>query len=380
MSIPSNSIVELSQQSLKNNIDFIQQFLNDNVTISAVVKGNAYGHGWAEFIPMAMSCGINHFSVATSEEAMEAIPFIGDKASLMVMGIYPDEAIEWMITNEVEFFVGSISQLKYVVQKAQELKKGAKIHIEMDTGTFRLGLNEEELPEVIELLKEFKDVIHLYGIASQLSGVGKANNEERVKEQYLKFSEFVANAKAAGLSPKYTHIDSSISTLTCFDSSNNMVRVGTSIYGIWVNYLKTKEAKETLQQPLQRVMSWKTKIYSIREVPEGEYIGYGTSYKTENKRKVAILPVGYYDGYRRKMPDTSYVLIEGKYKAPIIGLVNMNSTMVDVSGIEEVETGDEVILLGDGVDIEGFFSAEDAVNGIEIPCQIHPDIPRKIID
>ncbi len=330
---------------------------------------------------MALASGIDHFAVANAFEARQIAPILEGKASIVVMGIYGEQDIEWFIQNEIEIYIGSLDQLKLVIQKAKMVGQKARIHLEIETGLNRLGLEEWELPLVADLILSNPNEVTLFGVCSQLSGVGKSGNEQRVESQYRNFDRILAGLRQAKLKPLYTHIDSSISTLTCFRSAHNMVRIGTAQYGIYVNYHDNIQQAGNIQAQLKRVMTWKSKVYSIRAVPSGGQVGYGMSQDDGQARRIAIIPVGYFDGYRRYMPEKSHVLIRGQ-KAPILGLVSMNSSCVDITDIKDVEVGDEVILLGGTgdlkVDPESFFPKHQYVNGIEFPSRIHPNIPRII--
>lgn len=376
-----DSYIELIEKNLMHNIRIIRGIVGETTRLSSVVKGNAYGHGFVPFLEMSLASGIDHFAVANAREARQIAPILKGKASIMVMGIYDEQDVKWFIQNEIEIYIGSLDQLKMVIQKAKIVGKRAKVHLEIETGLNRLGLNERILPFVVDLIISHPTEVTILGVCSQLSGVGKPGNEQRVESQYQNFDRILAGLRQAGLNPRYTHIDSSISTLTCFRSEHNMVRIGTAQYGIYVNYHDNIQKKDNIQAQLKRVMTWKSKVYSIREVLSGEQVGYGITQDGDQTRRIAVLPVGYFDGYRRYMPEKSHVLINGK-KAPIVGLVSMNSCCVDITGIKDVKIGDEVILLGGTgdlkVDPESFFPKHHYVNGIELPSGIYSDIPRII--
>jgi len=377
--IQANSIIELCSEHLANNIELIKEVVGKETQISSVIKGNAYGHGVKPFIQMAETLGLNHFAVSNAREARRAHSLLHSKSALMVMGIYGEKDVVWMIENGVEFYIENIAQLQFAIQKSKVLGRSAKIHLEVETGTHRTGFEEEALHHALTLVKNNKTQIELYGLTSQLSGAGKTGNEKRVAKQYKIFNEYVELLHKEGLFPKYIHIDTSISTLTSFSFQYNMVRIGTALYGIYVNFHDNKHRKNHIQERLRRVMRWKSFVFSIKEVGKGEMIGYGAGHIAKRNQKIALLPIGYFDGYRRNMPKKSYVLIHGQ-KAGIIGLVNMNTIFVDVTDVDSVGVGDEVTLMGfdagESVDPESFFDKSEYVNGIEFPCRLHPDIPR----
>lgn len=377
--IMHDSVIELRMDSLAHNLQLIRQVVGAGIRISSVVKGNAYGHGLLPFVEMALSCGIDHFAVANAREARQLDAALQGRASLMVMGLYAPADLPWMIRKGIEFFVGSREQLEQALQVAKQTAQKALIHLEVETGLNRLGMPEDQLPAALELICAHQARLELTGLCSQLSGAGKPGNEQRVQAQYRRFDRIVEMLAVQNLHPRYLHIDSSISTLTCFSPRYNMVRIGTAQYGIYVNYHENIHRTNHIQARLRRVMTWKTKVFSTRTVPVGESIGYGSGAQQDKPGRIAILPVGYHDGYRRYMPQGAYVMIRGQ-AAPLIGLVNMNSCCADISNIENVQAGDEVILLGGDPDAvihpESFFPPDQFVNGIEFPARLHPDIPR----
>jgi alanine racemase len=376
------SWVELCEKSFAHNLKVIQSVTKPQTTIAAVIKGNAYGHGIEPFLGIAQRCGLNRFMVATVGEAHRTLQYLDGNSKITVMGLFDEKHLPFMLQNDIEFFVCSLEIMEAAITCAKELGIRARIHLEVETGSFRSGFEHEEFCQACQLIKEHCEHLDIIGLCTQLSGAGKSGNEERVAKQYKIFHAFTKTCKSYHIHPEFFHLDSSISTLTMFDDRYNLVRIGTSIYGIWVDKKQFSLSPEHIQHRLKPIIRWKTHVHSTKIVPAGEFIGYGRSFQSKKGVKVALLPVGYYDGYRRKMPSEAYCLIHGK-KAPVIGVVNMNSMLVDISHIEGVKKGDEVLLLGEQngqtVFPEDFFQEGHLVNGIEFPCKIRADIPRIVI-
>jgi len=344
-----SSRIELSQSSLKANFNFLKKKIGEDVLISAVVKANAYGHGILDYVPIAEKCGINHFSVASSFEAEEVLEVKKPDTRVMIMGIIYDEDIEWAIEHEIEFYVYNYDRMLFVCEEAKRLNKTAHVHLEVETGANRTGITRQELSKCLTLIKKCSDNIEFVGLCTHFGGAETFANDFKIQKQFKTFNELYAICKKRKVLPKMRHLASSAAALSFAKSRYEMVRIGVAQYGYWpspdVYYHHLNETGKRSETGLKRIFSWKTDIMDIRHVDEGEFIGYGTAFQAMRDMKVAVLPLGYSNGYPRGLSNRGHVLIRGK-KAPITGLINMNLFMVDVSHIPNVEVGDEVVLIG----------------------------------
>lgn len=344
-----SSRIELSQSSLKANFNFLKKKIGNDVLISAVVKANAYGHGILDYVPIAEKCGINHFSVASSFEAEEVIEVKKPETRVMIMGIIYEEDIAWAIEHEIEFYVYNYDRLAFVCDEAKRLEKKARIHLEVETGANRTGVSKKEFSKCLTLIKKCAANVDFVGLCTHFGGAETFANDFKIQKQFKIFNEFYAVCKKRKILPKMRHLASSAAALSFAKSRYEMVRIGVAQYGYWpspdVYYHHLNETGKSSEKGLKRIFSWKTDIMDIRHVDEGEFIGYGTAFQAIRDMKVAVLPLGYSNGYPRGLSNRGHVLIRGK-KAPITGLINMNLFMVDVSHIPNVEVGDEVVLIG----------------------------------
>ncbi|GIZ08462.1 alanine racemase [Flavobacterium sp. UMI-01] len=381
----TNSVIELSQNALKNNIAFLRKTFGSKVQLSSVVKGNAYGHGIYSFTSMAYAAGVNHFSVFDVEEAKTIHAHLNQKVTIMVMGLVTDEDMEWVITNEVEFFVFEKKRLLKALKTAKLFQKKAKIHIELETGMNRTGFDKKELGSLIAILKKEKEYFEFKGICTHYAGAESIANYYRIDKQIKKFEEMHQIIVAHDLKPEIKHSACSAASIMFPQTRMDLVRIGIMQYGLWpspevfVNYLNTKKSKV---DPLQRVITWKSKIMNIKTVQAGEFIGYGNSFLAERKMTIAVIPIGYSHGYSRSLSNQGRVLIKG-HRCMVVGSINMNMMTVDVTDISNAKIEDEVILIGRqdniSISVASFSDLSNQLN-YELLTRISKTIPRKITD
>ncbi|WP_339657620.1 alanine racemase [Flavobacterium frigidarium] len=381
----TNSSIELNQTAYQNNIDFLRKTFGKKVQFSSVVKGNAYGHGIKEFVTMAYDCGVSHFSVFDVEEAKLIKEALADKATIMVMGLVQEIDMEWVIANNVEFFVFDKVRLNQAVKAAKKLKIVAKIHIEAETGMNRTGFEKRELSAVITTFKKEKEHLYLKGLCTHYAGAESIANYYRVEKQIKKFEEIYQYLCDNDLKPEIKHSACSAASIMFPETRMDLVRIGIMQYGLWsspevfVNYLSTKKNKT---DPLKRVITWKSNVMSVKKVSIGDFIGYGTSFLAERNMKIAVVPIGYSHGYSRSLSNQGRVLINGQ-RCIVVGSVNMNMMTVDVTDVAAVKKDDEVVLIGSQeeltVSVASFSDFSNQLN-YELLTRIAKTIPRKIIE
>lgn len=344
----STSTIFIKKSALQKNIHFIREYIGNDIKISIVIKGNAYGHGIEKVIPVFEQAGINHFSVFSSEEAMKAISVKSKSTRLMIMGFTDDDDLEWVIKNDVEFYIISIEKLILTINTAKVLKKKAHIHLDIETGMQRTGLDLKQLKGALELIKQNKDVIDFAGVSTHLAGAESIANHVRIVQQLKIFQKRLKYIESEGLNPLARHTASSAATISYPKSRMDMVRIGIMAYGFWPTretYLQYLQKNGHKEDPLERAIEWNSKIMSIKLVREGDFIGYGYGYQAQQDMRIAIIPVGYSNGYSRLLSNNGHVLVRGQ-RANVIGSVNMNMAILNVSHIEDISVGDEVVLLG----------------------------------
>ena len=379
-----SSFIELSRSAYRKNYNYISKILGPDIRFSSVIKGNAYGHGIDKFVPIAESVGVRHFAAFSADEAYQVKQVSFKKSRIMIMGFLSDDQLEWAIENEIEYYVFDTNRLKDSITTAQKVGKKAKIHIEIETGFHRTGFEYSELDEVIRLLQSGADYLDFEGLCTHYAGAESISNHVRVEHQYETYSKIYNLFLKAGLRPKYRHTAGSAASLSYPETIMDMVRVGIAQYGFWpspetlIHRYKKYDAKDS---DLKRLLSWKTKVMEVKDIDVGEFVGYGTSYMAYEKKRIAIIPVGYSNGFSRSLSNSGRVLIHGVHVL-VVGVVTMNTTTVDVTHVPNVFPGDEVVLIGkqkrQEISIASFCEMSNMLN-YQLLARLPQSIPRFVI-
>lgn len=378
-----NSIIEIDQTAYQNNLAFLKKSFQKETIISSVVKGNAYGHGIEEFVTMAFESGVTHFSVFDVAEAKLIFQTLSNKVTILIMGFVSIESLEWVISNEVEFYVFEKKRLEMAIKISKKLNKKAIVHIEVETGMNRTGFQQKELNPLISLLKKEAKYVEFKGLCTHYAGAESMENYFRVKQQIDRFEKIYAYFCIKDLKPKLRHTACSAASMMFPETQMDMVRIGIMQYGLWpspevfASFITTQKKKT---DPLKRVISWKSQVMSLKKVNAFEYIGYGTSYMAKEKMIIALVPIGYAHGYSRMLSNKGRVIIN-QHRCMVVGSVNMNMMIVDVSEVPSVQLEDEVVLIGkqENIDISvASFSENSNQLNYELLTRISKSIPRKI--
>lgn len=380
----SNSLITLNENAVENNIAFLKKKLGQKVKISAVVKANAYGHGIEQVVPLFEKYGIEHYSVFYYSEAIRVFDSLSKPATIVVMGWLCEESIRGAITRGIEFFVFNIERLNFAIKHAKELNLKAKIHLEAETGMNRSGLNTVELNKAIAIIKENIEYIEIAGFCTHLAGAESVSNHVRIQSQLKKYIIMLATLERNELHPKYKHVANSAAAFVYPKARMDLVRIGIMLYGFWSStevYVQYINQKSNKIDPLKRILGWHSQIMAIKKVKSGEFIGYGISYLAQTNITTALVPVGYSFGYSRSLSNKGRVLIGGQRRS-VIGVVNMNMIIVDISHINDAKVGDEVVLIGKQGDLEIKVSAFSEISNelnYEILAHLSESIIRTVI-
>jgi len=385
MSKIHTSKIYISKSKFINNYKFIKKIAGKNVRISSVVKGDAYGHGLKQIVPLAEEQGIDHFSVFAACEAKKLLKICHKDSQIMIMGMISNKQLPWAIKNDIEFYVFEFNRLQMACKAAKKMKKKAKIHIEVETGLNRTGFDFNNLDKLLKFLKKNKKHFVVSGLCTHYAGAESIINYYRIKKQIAKYKIFNNKFIKAGINIKYRHTACSAAAINYKQTRMDMIRVGIIQFGLWpsdetfINYLSNRKRKTN---PLQPVLSWKTKILNTKMVKAGEFVGYGDTFMANKNMKIATIPVGYACGYSRSLSNRGSVLIKGK-RANIIGKVNMNLSIVNVTHIPKVKKGDRVVLIGrqgdDEIHLNSFRNVYNSLN-YELLTRLPLVIPRIIKD
>ncbi|SCJ31221.1 Alanine racemase [uncultured Clostridium sp.] len=361
---------EVNLDNIINNINEIKKNINSEEII-AVVKANAYGHGAIDVAPVLVENGADKLAVAMLSEALE-LRESGIKVPILILGYTDVSFAEMLINNDIEQTVYSLDYAKELSKKAEALGKVAKIHIAVDTGMGRIGFlpNEKSVEEVVEISKLSN--LRITGVFTHFSNADE-EDKSYAHNQIKKFNSFINEIEKREVNLGVKHISNSASIIDIEDAHYNAIRPGIILYGYYPSdYINKDKLK------LMPALSLKCQVIHVKELPKGEYIGYGRKFMTERDSVIATLPIGYADGYIRGLYGKAQVIINGKL-APVVGKICMDQCMVDVTDIGPVNIGDEVILLGEDNGIKN--NADDMAQMLdtinyEILCMIGRRVPR----
>jgi alanine racemase len=379
------SEIEIDRSALKNNISFLQDLYGEDVGISSVIKGNAYGHGIEDFVQIAEDVGVDHFSVFSADEALRVLKAANHKPTVMIMGMIDNDELEWALRGGVHFYVFELDRLEHALRLAKHIGIKANIHIEVETGMNRTGFEQYELTSVVKLLEEYDGHYILQGMCTHYAGAESIANHVRVKEQHKTFLKMKKWFSQQGVVAEEYHTACSAASIRYPKTLMDRVRVGILQYGFWPSretFIHYAAQRDLQSDPLKRLISWRSKVMDIKHVKAGEFIGYGTSFLAQQDMKVATVPVGYFHGFSRSLSNRGRVLIKGE-RINVVGMVNMNALVVDVTLIDGVEKGDEVVLIGKQGDLEISVSAFGEMSvqlNYELLTRLPADIPRNIVN
>lgn len=336
-----SSWVEINAHALAHNISMYKQIIG-SALLAPVIKSNAYGHGIEQIAQLlnnnpdvAMLC-----TVSLSEALLLRSRDISKP--LLVLSIL-DAPLEDAITQNIELVLFDLETAHALNECARRYNTYARVHIKIDTGLSRLGILAEQALEFVTYVHTLPHII-ITGIFTHLSESEKAD-QTFTNYQLERFEQLLKSLTAYGVSIPLAHTTCSAATTANTKSHNTLVRLGIGMYGLWPS-AENKQITQ-IQYPnfiLQPVLTWKTRIIQIKEVPAGSFVGYDRTHTTEHATRIATLPIGYWDGYDRKLSNNGCVYIHG-HRAPILGRIAMNLMMVDVTRIS-AQVGDEVTLLG----------------------------------
>ncbi|MGN0367914.1 MAG: alanine racemase [Wujia sp.] len=363
------AVIDLAK--LRNNLNEIRKKLDDGVEVMAVLKGDGYRHGAVGLYPTLKANGVTSFAVALWSEGA-ALRECGATEPILVLGDTRDFDLDEAVRFNLDFPVFSVEYAKKVAQAAKRQGRKQNVQIKLDTGMSRIGFaaNEESL-EAIREISQMED-LRLTGIFTHFSRADEADLVSAQKQLDV-FKEMTEKLRKMGITfPKY-HIANSPAILNMPQAQLDMVRAGDILYG-----LNPVDTEQFSKENFQEILSWYTYVVMVKEVPAGTEVGYGATYVTKRPTKIATLPIGFADGYRRDLSNRGKVLIRGK-EAPIIGRICMDQCMVDVTDIPGVERNDQVTLLGGSLSIQWMADLLET-NVDEIVCNISQRVPRVYID
>lgn len=333
--------LEIDCWAIEKNYKLFRSLIVPKTKLMAVVKSNAYGHGLVDFAKKLERLGADWFGVDSVMEGL-ALRREGIKTPILVLGYtLPDKSAE-AAANDIAISVSNFKILKAL--RNNHFSKPLKIHVKVDTGMHRQGFLIKDLPKVLSFLQasSYKLQAQTEGLYTHFAAAKNPAFPEHTKKQIAEFEQWRTAFKKAGLSP-ICHASATAGALIFPEANFDMVRIGIGLYGLWP--AKEVESYFSGRLILEPVLSWKTIISEIKELPKGAKIGYDLTETLQKKSRIAICPIGYWHGYPRVLSGIGFVLVNGQ-RAKILGRVSMDMISIDITGIKKAEVGDEVVLIG----------------------------------
>ncbi len=363
------TFAEINLDAIEHNFNELKNCVEDNIKLCAVIKADGYGHG---AVPLAklLQDKADYFAVATADEAIE-LRNAGIKNPILILSYTHVDDAQALITNNVCMTVFSLDAAEKLEKEATRLGKNALIHIAIDTGMTRIGfaLNDSSVQDILAI--QNLPHISIQGVFSHYACADMTDKSTSAM-QTKRYCDFVKKCEDAGVLFPIHHLCNSAG-ISEFDKHFDMVRMGISLYGLY----PSDEIDQT-KIDLHPAMTYKSHVTHVKDVPAGEGISYGHTYKTTETRRIATVSAGYADGYPRALSNQGKVIVRGQY-APIVGRVCMDQFMIDVTDIPDVAVDDEVILWGSD---NGLTVSAEEVGAMsmsfnyEIVCGVSRRIPR----
>ncbi len=376
--------IEISQSAYAHNLAFFRKKIPPTTELSVVIKSNAYGHGMLEIARLAVQSGADSFCVHSLDEALQ-LRKAGFGQDILIMGPVPLGRLSEVVEHNFRLALFTTETLRELARLAQAGNQPVRVHLKLETGTYRQGINERELPRFLAALKE-APLLQLEAVYTHFANIEDTTNHDYALRQLQRFTEMAEAVQKSGFPGVKKHTACSAAILLFPETHFDMVRLGISQYGLWpsretfVSY-KIRHTRNG-EDVLRPVLSWKTRVGQIKEVPADHCIGYACTYQTTRDSRIAVLPIGYADGYDRGLSNQSYVLIHGQ-RAPIRGRVCMNLIMVDVTDIPDVRLEDEVVLIGrqgNEVITADYLAGLIGTINYELVTRINWQIPRVVVE
>ena len=367
--------IEIDASAIGKNLDAFRSVVTPGTAVMAVVKANAYGHGIEVVAPIAAQhadwLGVNNL-----EEGL-AVRDLGIEKPVAILGHTEIDRLDYVISGEFRQVLYRQDIAVALSRFAKERSTTARIHLKVETGTHRQGVALGNLESFVEELLALSN-LEIEGVYTHFANIEDTLDPTFAQFQIDEFRRALSIVKEAGARPSWIHASATSGALLYPETGFNMIRVGIGTYGIWPSRETQLAARERGRRiTLTPALSWKTRIAQIKTISPGEFVGYGLTYQANHPMKIAILPIGYYDGYDRKLSNSGRVLVGGQ-AVPVIGRVMMNMIAIDVTDVD-VKPDDEVVLIGRQGKAE--IRAEELAEKIgtiayEVVSRINPGIPR----
>jgi alanine racemase len=371
--------IEISTTAFEHNVSLYKRIVGNNVKVAIVVKSNAYGHGIHEIAQMCQeSAAVDWLCTTSLSEALQ-LRYRAITKPIVVLSLL-DEDPSLALEHDIDVVAYNMDILTMLSALAARAQKRVNIHLKVDTGLSRFGFMPEELMQLMPTLLALPWVT-IKGICSHFAE-SDAADQTYTQQQLATFDTLINTLHAQGITIPLCHTSNTAAVTSVTASRYNFVRIGAGAYGLRPSAFTIQQAqKADASFNIVPVMTWKTTLMALRTLPAGKAVGYGKTYTTTTETRVGFLPVGYYEGYDRRLSNKGTVAVLNNgiaYYAPVIGRICMNVIMIDVTQIPHAQIGDEVVLLGNYPKLQAHEIATtiEGFNPREITTRLNPLIKR----
>lgn len=362
---------EINLDNLAHNIREVRRLAEKQSQVMAVIKADGYGHGAAKVAQTLLDNGADCFAVAVLDEAIE-LRNAGFEVPIFILGYTQPERAAEVVKYDLEQSVYSFEAAKALSAEAIAQGKTARLHIKVDTGMGRIGFKADD--EAVDIVRSIHALpgINIKGIFTHFA-VADEVDKSYTELQFKKFRWICDNLEEKGIKIEIKHCGNSAAIIDLPEMHLDMVRAGIMLYG-----LAPSKAVKLNKLALKEVMSLKVKISHVKELEPGQSVSYGRKFVADRRSKIASLPIGYADGYTRLLTGKAEALVKGK-RVPVVGSICMDQCMIDITGIEDIAVGEEVVLFGE--QLGGFISIDEIAEKLgtinyEVVCMISRRVPR----
>lgn len=339
MSMTHRCWAEVDLEALRENLAWIRQRVGPEVRIMTVVKADAYGHGLKHIASHLMRCGTDVFGVANLGEA-RAIRSVGRGWPILMLGACLPDEVEAAVEDDVMPTVSTMEEARLFAQSAVRLGRTARVHVKVDTGMGRLGVEPAAAAALVRAVAQLQGVV-VEGVFTHFASA--EDDEEYTALQLRRFRRVLRALAQRGVNVPWVHASNSGGILHAPESCGNLVRPGLMVYGVVPPGRRRSTAE--LARQLQPALSFRCRVGLVKTVRKGSSLSYGRTYVAPGRMRVATITAGYGDGFPRAASNRACVLLQGQ-RCPVVGRVTMDQTLVDVSSLGEVVPGDEAVLIG----------------------------------
>jgi alanine racemase len=372
--------IEINERALASNIETLRSMLEEQARFCVVLKANAYGHGFKEVAQICGRNGVDAFAVDNIDEALE-LRGLFPSALIIVLGYTLFDRMTDAVKHDIHLTLYDKEGLAHAEVVAGALARSLNVHLKIETGTSRQGVFVDDVEDLLNDLRRMQHV-SLSGVSTHFANIEDSGNPQYATMQFGKFQEAIGRIHDYGFTPEFIHCACSAAIIIYPDTHGTLVRSGISTYGIWSSDLVASTVRDRhLKCDLEPVLSWKTRVAQVKSYPVGTPISYGLTEVLKKRSRVAVLPVGYSDGYDRRLSSVGEVIIKG-YRCKVLGRVCMNMMMVDVSDVPDLQKEDEVMLLGkEGRHVVSaeFLAIKAGTIPYELLARINPTLPRIVV-